>query len=85
MKTPRGSRLFELGLGRLALAILAPPTGLTIEDSKRQVESLMRDEGPAWLSTWLDRCALGTWANALRAEVVRTPSGAECAAHTVAR
>jgi type IV secretion system protein VirB4 len=68
MKTPRGSRLFELGLGRFALALLAPPTGLTIEDTKRRVEVLMRDRGPDWINAWLDECGLPTWANALRTE-----------------
>jgi hypothetical protein len=77
MKTPRGSRLFELGLGRLALALLAPPAGLTIEDAKRQVEWLMQHEGPTWLAAWLDQCGLGTWAEALRTEAAGPAS--ECA------
>jgi type IV secretion system protein VirB4 len=68
MKTPRGSRLVELGLGQLALALLAPPTGLTIEDAKRRVESLMRERGAAWLPAWLDECGLGAAASALREE-----------------
>lgn len=71
MKTPRGSRLFELGLGRMALALLAPPTGLTIEDAKRRVETVMRERGPAWLAAWLEECGLPAWADTLRAEAMQ--------------
>jgi type IV secretion system protein TrbE len=73
MKTPRGSRLFELGLDPLALAVLAPPSGLTVEDNKRQVEALMQREGPAWLPAWLEQRALGTWAATLRGQPSRAP------------
>ncbi len=71
MKTPRGSRLFELGLGPLALALLAPPPGATIEDAKRRVETLMRERGAAWLATWLEDCGLAAWADTLHSETAQ--------------
>ncbi len=71
MKTPRGSRLFELGLGPLALALLAPPPGATIEDAKRRVEALMHERGAMWLAAWLEECGLPAWADTLRAEAMQ--------------
>jgi type IV secretory pathway VirB4 component len=75
MKTPRGSRLFELGLGPLALALLAPPPGATIEDAKRRVEALMHERGAMWLAAWLEECGLAAWADVLRSESGQASSG----------
>ncbi len=71
MSTPRGSRLFELGLGPLALAVLTPPPGQTIEEAKRQAEGLMAAHGPAWLPVWLEQRGLAQSAAVLRRSASR--------------
>ena len=53
MKTPRGSRLFELALGPIALAFLSVPAGQTVEEVKRHVEGLIERYGPGWPTEWI--------------------------------
>lgn len=52
--SPSGSRLFELGLGEVALALLTPGQGSSIADTVRQAESFQRQYGPRWLVHWLE-------------------------------
>lgn len=62
----RGSRLFELGLGPLALRFLTPAPGATLEETKQRIESLMAVEGDHWPAAWLATHGLGDWAARLR-------------------
>jgi type IV secretion system protein VirB4 len=64
--SPRGSRLFELGLGPLALSVLATPAGSTIDATKREIEGLMQKHGPAWPGAWLDGQGLREWGERYR-------------------
>ena len=53
-KTPRGSRLIELGLGPLALAALTPPPGATVYQQYRQALALRRDYSDDWFPVYLE-------------------------------
>ncbi len=66
VKSPRGSRLFELGLGPLALAFLTSPAGQTVEESKRRLESMIGQYGPTWPAEWVAERGHPVWASALR-------------------
>jgi len=77
MKTPRGSRLFELEIGRLAMAILAPPPGATLEEARAKAMHLMDENGDAWLAQWLAECGITASSGAPRGtgrEVIRSTS-----------
>jgi len=63
---PRGSRLFELGLGPVARAFLTPPNGQTIDETKREVERLIESAGDDWPAQWLAQRGLGEWAERWR-------------------
>lgn len=52
-KSPRGSRVFELALGPIALAFLATPVGFTVESTKRRVETLITEHRGNWVGAWL--------------------------------
>jgi type IV secretion system protein VirB4 len=65
MKTPRGSRLFELALGPFALAFLSVPAGQTVEEVKRHVESLIELYGTEWPAEWLAQQGLKDLRDAL--------------------
>jgi type IV secretory pathway VirB4 component len=64
-KSPRGSRLFELGLGPLALAFLAGLPGTTVDETRRQVEALAERE-QRWPGAWLESLGLADWADRYR-------------------
>jgi type IV secretory pathway VirB4 component len=66
IKSPRGSRLFELGLGPVALAFLATPHGQTVDEMRRQVEPLIARHGPDWPAVWLEMRGQPQWAAELR-------------------
>ena len=66
-KSPRGSRLFELGLGPAALAFLAGLPGATIDETRRAVEALAKTHESAWPIAWLDSLGHARWAEHLRA------------------
>jgi len=66
-KSPRGSRLFELGLGPAALAFLAGLPGATIDETRRAVEALAKTHESAWPIAWLDSLGHARWAEYLRA------------------
>jgi type IV secretion system protein VirB4 len=73
LKSPRGSRLFELGLGPAALSFLAAEPGASMEETKRHLEALIAARGRDWPAARLDERGLGNWAEQLRAH--HTPEG----------
>jgi type IV secretion/conjugal transfer VirB4 family ATPase len=58
-KSPRGSRLFELGLGPLALALVGTPEGMTLPEVMVEAKGLMAAHGEGWVGAWLERRGLG--------------------------
>jgi type IV secretion system protein VirB4 len=66
LKSPRGSRLFELGLGPVALSFLAAQPGASMEETRRHVETLIAVHGDDWPAALLDERALRPWAERLR-------------------
>lgn len=70
LKSPRGSRLFELGLGPVALSFLASPPGGSMDETRRRIEALIAAHGPDWPALWLEEQRLGNWAERLRAHRV---------------
>jgi type IV secretion system protein TrbE len=54
-KSPRGSRLFELGLGPLALAFVGTPEGMTQAEAIAEARPLIERFGDAWPREWLAR------------------------------
>jgi type IV secretion system protein TrbE len=73
LKSPRGSRLFELGLGPVALSFIAADPGASVEETRRHLESLIATHGGDWPAVRLEERGLGTWAERLRAHP--TPQG----------
>jgi len=67
LKSPRGSRLFELGLGPVALSFLASDPGASMDDTHRHLESLIAAHGRDWPAARLAERGLGSWADQLRA------------------
>jgi len=61
LKSPHGSRLFELGLGPVALAFLAAPEGMTPQETIGRVDELRRERGPDWPAAWLAERGLAEW------------------------
>jgi type IV secretion system protein TrbE len=61
LKSPHGSRLFELGLGPVALAFLAAPEGMTPQETMQRVDELRRERGPDWPAAWLAERGLTDW------------------------
>jgi type IV secretion/conjugal transfer VirB4 family ATPase len=61
LKSPHGSRLFELGLGPVALAFLAAPEGMTPQETMQRVDQLRRELGPGWPAAWLEERGLAEW------------------------
>lgn|GEM_PF-240360 len=55
VKSPRGSRLFELGLGPLALAFVGTPEGMTQAEAIAEARPLIERHGAAWPREWLAR------------------------------
>jgi type IV secretion system protein VirB4 len=68
-KSTQGSRLFELGLGPVALSFLSAPVGSSMEETRRQIESLMANHGRAWPAVVLEERGLGSWANRFREQI----------------
>jgi len=67
LKSPRGSRLFELGLGPVALSFLAADPGASMEETRRHLETLITTHGGDWPAARLDERGLALWAARLRA------------------
>ena len=65
LTSPRGSRLFELGLGPVALSFLAPDAGTSMDDTRRHLETLMAAHGSDWPAARLVERGLGAWAERL--------------------
>ena len=63
--SPRGSRLFELGLGPVAMAFLAGRAGFTLDDTRRSIQALGHP-GEQWQPRWLELLGLDSWAQRLR-------------------
>jgi type IV secretion system protein VirB4 len=71
-KSPRGSRLFELGLGPAALAFLTTAPGASVEETRRRIESLIESHGDEWRARWLEeRNALQSAEQYLRVKETR--------------
>lgn len=51
--SPRGSRLFELGLGPVALSFLSSCEGMTMRETARHAEAVIAEHGTAWPGVWL--------------------------------
>jgi type IV secretion/conjugal transfer VirB4 family ATPase len=66
LKSPRGSRLFELGLGPVALSFLAADPGASMEETRRHLETLITTHGSDWPAARLEERGLGPWAERLR-------------------
>ena len=66
LKSPRGSRLFELGLGHAALAFLTAAPGLSMEETSRRIDELIAAHGLDWPAAWLDERGLASWATRVR-------------------
>ena len=66
LKSPRGSRLFELGLGPVALSFLAADPGASMEETRRHLETLITTHGDDWPAARLDERGLAAWAARLR-------------------
>ncbi len=78
-KSPRGSRLFELGLGPAALAFVAGLPGGTIDETRRAVHPLIERHGGDWPAEWLDALGQSDWAERLRSIQIthKAPTTAE--------
>jgi type IV secretion system protein VirB4 len=73
LKSPRGSRLFELSLGPVALSFLAAQPGASMEETRRHMETLIAAHGGDWPAVLLEERGLGAWAERLRTH--RTSQG----------
>jgi type IV secretion system protein VirB4 len=79
VKTPRGSRLFELGLGPFALSFLTIPHGLTVEECKRRIERMIDRDPASWQGEWVAQQGLMDLAASLRAALAGSGIGPEAA------
>lgn len=74
--SPKGSRLFSLGLGRAALTFLASAPGKSMQETIREADELAAQYGPAWPAELLRRRSLDRWAGELTADALSgAPSG----------
>jgi type IV secretion system protein VirB4 len=83
VKSPRGSRLFDLALGPVALAFLNAPAGQTVEESKRQIEALIEQHQVTWPAEWLAQRGLPDWSETLHEALGRPSRAADSVASTV--
>jgi type IV secretion/conjugal transfer VirB4 family ATPase len=60
--SPRGRRLVELGLGPLALSLLATPRGMSAELARQTIHQLIEQYGALWPAEWFRRRGLSQWA-----------------------
>jgi type IV secretion system protein VirB4 len=65
LRSPQGSRRFDLALGPLALALMTPPDGTTLDEARRRVEALVGRSGDRWVEEWLRERGLDEWADRL--------------------
>jgi type IV secretion system protein VirB4 len=66
VKSSAGSRLFELGLGPVALSFLAAPSGSSMEETRRHLEALIALHGDDWPAVWLEERGNAAWARQFR-------------------
>lgn len=66
VKSSAGSRLFELGLGPVALSFLATPSGSSMEETRRHLEALIALHGNDWPAVWLEERGHAAWARQFR-------------------
>lgn len=66
VKSSAGSRLFELGLGPVALSFLAAPSGSSMEETRRYLEALIGLHGDDWPAVWLEERGHPAWARQFR-------------------
>jgi type IV secretion system protein VirB4 len=66
LKSTGGSRLFELGLGPVALAFFAPPLGCSMEETRQHLDGLIESHGHDWPAIWLEERGLPEWAHQFR-------------------
>jgi type IV secretion/conjugal transfer VirB4 family ATPase len=66
VKSSAGSRLFELGLGPVALTFLAAPPGSSMEETRRHLEALIALHGDDWPAVWLEERGHAAWARQFR-------------------
>jgi type IV secretion system protein VirB4 len=79
-KSPRGSRRFELALGPAALSLLASAEGMTMEETRRQVQALAIRHGAVWPAVWLRERGLGDWSERFNRLIGGQDDEASCAA-----
>ena len=72
LKSPRGSRLFELGLGPSALAFLTAAPGASMEETRRRISALADTFGDEWPAIWLAERGLDEWSHRFRARSAST-------------
>jgi type IV secretion system protein VirB4 len=79
---PAGRRLFDLGLGPVALSFLAPAEGLTTRQTLAAARALQDAAGEGWTATWLRARGCDAWASRLEAltSMQSIPRGHEHAA-----
>ncbi|HEV7594117.1 MAG TPA: DUF87 domain-containing protein [Gemmatimonadaceae bacterium] len=66
VKSSAGSRLFDLGLGPVALSFLAAPSGSSMEETRRHLETLIALHGDDWPAVWLEERGHAQWARQFR-------------------
>ena len=66
VKSSAGSRLFELGLGPVALSFLAAPSGSSMEETRRHLEALIALHRDDWPAVWLEERGHAAWARQFR-------------------
>src|SRR5262249_33506802 len=66
LTSPHGSRLFELGLGPLALAFLGAAAALTFQETLAAAQTLQAEDGLSWPARWLAERGLPAWAERFR-------------------
>jgi type IV secretion system protein VirB4 len=79
-KSRRGSRRFELALGPAALSVLASAEGMTMEETRRQVQALAIRHGAVWPAVWLRERGLGDWSERFNRLIGGQDDEASCAA-----
>jgi type IV secretion system protein TrbE len=77
-KSPRGSRLFELGLGPLALAFVGTPEGMTQAEAIAEARPLIARFGAAWPREWLLRRGVTPPAELAAAPAASLPLSEPC-------
>jgi len=67
LTSPSGNRLFELGLGPVALTFLAAAPGQSPDETRRALDSLIHAHGLDWPAVLLADRSLDGWAQRFRA------------------